>query len=136
MKKVLVLTKTNWKEAPRLRHQLTRLLKKNNFDIHYVEKNTFWTIKTTKRIEEGILIYNHPELIHHQLRYNKFFQWLNNFVVKFYLRKLFKTQVFDHIINFNYDYSFIDELFPNVHTITLINDDFESMAKFGMKKQK
>lgn len=135
MNKVLILTKTNWQEAPRLRHQITRLLSKKEFDIHFVEKNTYLKLKILKRQEEGISFYKHPELIHHQLRYHSFIQNCNNRIVKYYLKKLFKNETFDYIINFNYDYVFLKELFPRSVIVSFINDDFESMAKWKMKSQ-
>lgn len=37
------------------------------------------------------------------------------------------------IINFNYDYDFLKDLFPNKKVVTIINDDFIAQAKFWMK---
>jgi hypothetical protein len=135
MKKVLILTKTNWNEPPRIRHQITNLLKAKGYQITYVEKNTYRSILIRKRSEEGILFFSHAELIHHQLRYHKIIQWANNQVVKFYLKKIIRQVEFGFILNFCYDYSFIRQLEPEKRIITMIEDDFESQAKFGMKIQ-
>ncbi|MEW4922386.1 hypothetical protein [Algibacter sp. 2305UL17-15] len=135
MKNVLVLTKTNWNEAPRIRHQITHLLRENGYNVSYVEKNTYKNIFVSERIEEGIKFFSHAELIHHQLRYFPLIQRLNNFVVKIYLKRISKKGQIDFIVNFNYDYSFLKELFPRKKIITLINDDFEEQSKFGMRKQ-
>lgn len=135
MKKVLILTKTNWSEPPRIRHQVTRLLKKHGYEITYVERNSYKNIFVKKRSEEDITFYGHPELIHHQLRWHPLFQRANNEVVKFYLKKIINQIEFDLIINFCYDYSFLPEIAEGRKIVTIINDDFEAQAKFGMKDQ-
>lgn len=134
MKSVLILTKTNWNEPPRIRHQVTRLLKEKGYNITYVEKNTYRSFLVKKRIEEGINFYSHAELIHHQLRYFPIIQKLNNAVVKFYLKRIIKKIKFDFIMNFSYEYSFLKKLAPNKRVITMMEDDFEEQAKFGMTK--
>lgn len=135
MKKVLIVTKTNWREAPRIRHQVTRLLRDAGYQITFIEKNAYKNLFIRHRHQEGIEFYAHAELIHHQLRYFPFIQWLNNFVVKYYLRKITKRLEFDFVMNFCYDYHFLKSLFPGKKVITMIEDDFESQAKFGMTRQ-
>ncbi|QLE02362.1 hypothetical protein HX109_12645 [Galbibacter sp. BG1] len=135
MKSVLILTKTDWNEPPRIRHQISRLLKEKGYNVHYVEKSSYNSIIPKKRIEEGIKFYRHSELIHHQLRYTKLIQNLNNLVVKFYLKKILKNRDFDCILNFCYDYSFLKEIVKDTKIVTFINDDFEEQAKLGMRKQ-
>ncbi|PKV48782.1 hypothetical protein ATE84_0794 [Aquimarina sp. MAR_2010_214] len=134
MKKVLILTKTNWGEPPRIRHQITRLLKEKGYKITYVEKNSYRSVFIKNRIEESIAFCSHAELIHHQLRYFPFIQRLNNFVVKYYLKKILKEVDFDFIMNFSYEYDFLKELAPNKKVITMMEDDFEAQAKFGMTR--
>lgn len=134
MNKVLILTKTNWAEAPRIRHQITRLLLARNFEIVFVEKNSYRNFFIKKRKEEGIVFYGHAELVHHQLRYFPFIQYLNNAVVKYYLKKIIREVEFDFIFNFSYEYSFLKEL-TDKRIVTMIEDDFESQAKFAMTKQ-
>lgn len=134
MKHVLILTKTNWNEPPRIRHQVTRLLKKKGYIVTFVEKNTYKSLFIKSRKEEGIQFYSHAELIHHQLRFCGILQYMNNFIEKLYLRRIAKITKFDFIINFNYDYSFLKEI-TDKKVITIINDDFEAQGKFWMKKQ-
>lgn len=133
--KVLMVTKTNWSEAPRIRHQLTMLLKRKGYQIVFIEKNAYKSFFIKNRNEDGINFFSHAELIHHQLRYHSVIQWLNNLVVKFYLRKILKKVEFDFVFNFCYDYSFLKQLIPDKKIITMIEDDFESQAKFGMTTQ-
>lgn len=133
MKKVLIITRTNWSEPPRIRHQLTRLLLQHGYAITYVEKNAYKNALVRTRTEEGITFYAHAELLHHQLRYFRVLQEANNFVVKQYLKKILKRVEFDFILNFCYEYSFLKQLAPGKKVITMIEDDFESQAKFGME---
>ncbi|TMM58949.1 glycosyltransferase family 4 protein [Maribacter algarum] len=135
MKKVLILTKTDWSEPPRIRHQITRLLKEEGYSITFVEKNSYKSIFIKHRKEEGIDFYSHAQLIHHQLRYFPLIQKLNNSLVKFYLKKIMKKLEFDFIMNFSYNYSFLKKLAPGKKIITMMEDDFEAQAKFGMTKQ-
>lgn len=134
MNKVLIITRTNWSEAPRIRHQITRLLLSKGFEITYIEKNAYSNLFIRRRKEEGIKFYSHAELLHHQLRYTRLIQDSNNFVVKWYLRKILKEVEFDFILNFCYEYSFLKALVSGKKVITVIEDDFESQAKFGMRK--
>ncbi|USD26667.1 hypothetical protein [Flagellimonas marinaquae] len=135
MRKVLILTKTNWDEPPRIRHQVTRMLKKHGYQITFIEKCSYKSFLVKERMEEGITFYSHPELIHHQLRQSRFIQRANNALVKFYLKKIIHNLEFDFVINFCYDYSFLPQLAGNKKIITIINDDFEAQAKLGMEKQ-
>lgn len=135
MKKVLILTKTDWSEPPRIRHQITRLLKEKGYAITFVERNSYNSIFIKHRKEENIDFYSHAQLIHHQLRYFPLIQKLNNSLVKFYLKKIIKKVEFDFIMNFSYNYSFLKKLAPGKKIITMMEDDFEAQAKFGMTKQ-
>lgn len=135
MKKVLILTKTDWDEPPRIRHQVARLLKNHGYEITFVERNSYKNLFIKKRVEEGITFYGHSEFIHHQLRKYSFIQKANNTVVKFYLRKILKEIEYDFIINFCYDYPFLSKIADGKKVITIINDDFEAQAKLGMEKQ-
>jgi hypothetical protein len=134
MNRVLIVTRTNWNEPPRIRHQITRLLKAKGYQITYIEKNSYRNLFVKHRREEGIVFFAHAELIHHQLRYFPLIQAANNFVVKFYLRRILKELKFDFIMNFCYEYHFLKDLAPGKKIITMIEDDFESQAKFGMTR--
>lgn len=132
MKKVLIITRTNWNEAPRIRHQITRMFKARGYQIAYIEKNSYRNVFIKHRYEEGIDFYAHAELIHHQLRYFPIIQKLNNAVVRFYLKRIVKKIEYDFVMNFCYEYSFLKKLMPNKKIVTMIEDDFESQAKFAM----
>ena len=131
--KIVILTKTNWNEAPRIRHQLANLLKSGNHIVHFFEKNTSIFSPLRKRTENDISFYSHPELIHHQLRIFPFIQQLNSKLVQKHLTAILNTIDYDLIINFHYDYSFLKSL-TTKPIITFINDDFVAQGKFWMKK--
>ncbi len=131
---LVIFTKTNWDEPPRIRHQITQMLHLRGYKIIFFERNSFKKINCTTRIENGIKFYSHWEPIHHQLRPFKFLIWINNYITKQIITRILKHQHFDAILNFCYDYSFLKELFPDKRIVTLINDDFELQAKSWMKK--
>src|SRR5258705_6459522 len=76
-----------------------------------------------------------PENIHHQLRPFRFISDAAHYPVKQHIRKWFHhhTQP-DIIINFNYYFYFLKNLFPDIPLCTIINDDFVAQAKPWMKK--
>ena len=168
-KNIIIFSKTEWQEPPRLRHQLTRLLKKNGHNIIFFEKNSFRVqrgipfiyFQPAARLEEGIHFYSHPELLHHQLRPFRLLRKLNEYYELRYINKILnnnnkpqldKTEIQqgkhltaniqhptsniqpDLIINFNYDYYFLKNIFPDTPIATIINDDFEVKAKLWMKR--
>ena len=159
IKNIIIFSKTKWQEPPRLRHQLTRLLKKNGHNIIFFEKNSFrakrgipfFCSQPTVRLEEGIHFYSHPELLHHQLRPFRLLRKLNEYYELKYINKILnnnnnnkqssniqpQTSNIKHqtsnikpdlIINFNYDYYFLKNIFPDTPIATVINDDFEVKA--------
>ena len=134
MKSVLILTKTNWDEPPRIRHQVTRLFLEKGYKVTYLEKNTYKSVFIKRRKQEGIHFYSHAELLHHQLKFFPILQYLNGLVVKHYLKKIIKEIDYDFVLNFCYDYTFLKDIFPNKQIITFINDDFEAQAKMGMRR--
>lgn len=133
-KKIVIFTKTNWEEPPRIRHQITKLLLENEHEVIFFEKSDFKQFKILKYIKNNILFFKHFELLHHQLRPFKFMVKINAFITKYLIKKSLKNEKIDLIINFNYDYYFLKEIFPNLKIITIINDDFVAQAKPWMIK--
>jgi hypothetical protein len=131
--KVLVISKTAWKEAPRLRHQLTRMFRDIGFSMFYIQTLGFGKEYDNKG-EKNITCSNIFEPVHHQLRVFRWIAWVNRFFVKRQITKMTKGIRVKLILNFNYDYDFLSTIFPGVLVLTVINDDFEAMAKPWMKK--
>ena len=133
-KRVVIFTKTNWDEPPRIRHQLTKLLLENKHQVVFFEKSNFKQFKIIKYIKDNILFFKHFELLHHQLRPFEFMVKINAMVTKFFIKKALKNEKIDLIINFNYDYYFLKEMFSDLKIVTIINDDFVAQARPWMPK--
>ena len=132
-----LFTKTNWDEPPRIRHQLADLLIKNNHEVYFFQKpkQNFSTKPETNSLNEITLI-RYSELLHHQLRPGRYTQIVNGSFCKKNIRKAIKYLPLPNvIINFNYEYYFLREIFPKINIITLLNDDFVGSAKPWMKKE-
>jgi len=133
-KKVALFTKTKWNEPPRIRHQVARLLRDNGHQVIFFEKHHYKFWSQYQYHLEDITFHNIPELFHHQFRP---FKWMVNLNYKFLSDKIIKLGLvnnIDLIVNFNYDYGFLRKLFPETKIITIINDDFEIMARPWMKR--
>lgn len=81
----------------------------------------------------GIMLRQSYQLIHHQLRVLWLFALINSFFEKISIKKCFGATLDDSfvIVNFNYDYFFLRDLFPKNKIITIINDDFVAQSKFN-----
>jgi hypothetical protein len=128
---VLVISRTPWFETPRIRHQLSRMLRDGGFNIFYLE-TIFGNKPESEVTEYGIQVFRIYERVHHQLKPFEFLSKLNTRAVKKQIIELFSGFDFVAVFNFNYDYDFIGEIF-RAPIITLINDDFIASAKPWMK---
>lgn len=139
MSRFVFFTKTNWNEAPRLRHQLAFLLKEHEHNLIFFERpNSFFSRKKTltEPIDQ-IEFLRTSELMHHKLRFTNGIHVLNAHIEKSYIKKMINQYALsgdDYVVNFNYDYYFLRQLFPNNKIITIINDDFWCCAFFGYEK--
>lgn len=137
MTRYLVFNKSTWNEPPRLRHQVTRMVHHYGGEVLFVQKPRFPWRKPTSGdygVAEGaISLTRTQQLIHHQLRIWQPLARLN----AAYEKRSIKNNENIHqygkdsiILNFNYDYFFLRELFPKNKILTFINDDFVAQAKF------
>jgi len=133
------LTKTNWDEPPRLRHQLALLLINAGHEVFFFERpaSVIGNCQTSGNGSSGLHFYKSRQLIHHKLRMVNFLHVLNakyeNHELSKRLRRL--GVLTDYIVvNFNYDYYFLRHVFPNNRIITVINDDFWCRALFGYER--
>lgn len=139
MSKFVFFTKTDWREPPRLRHQLANLLVKYGHKVLFFEKpnNVFSrSISVTPATKTISFIRTH-ELLHHKLRVNDVLRTINAAVELNSIKSAISNYDFscaDHIVNFNYDYHFLRKLFPKNKLITIINDDFWCRALFGYEE--
>lgn len=135
----IFFTKTNWVEPPRLRHQLAHLLADAGHEVIFFEQPTY---PFTRSIcgDSGhprICLYRYREGLHHKLRLHPSLHYVNAVFVKAQISRVadnLKLNDRDVIVNFNYEYFFLKELFPKQRLITIINDDFWSTAIAGYEK--
>jgi hypothetical protein len=135
----IFFTKTSWKEPPRLRHQLAKLLSKNNHQVIFFEVPSYaWNAKANPHPDQPEISFRrHRQLLHHKLRLLPLLHYINAFFEKKQIRKQLSSMAIrqdDVIVNFNYDYFFLRDLFPSSPLITLINDDHWCRAIAGYEK--
>ena len=133
MLRFVFFTKTRWDEPPRLRHQLARLLACAGHEIIFCTKPRYpWQKKSLPAASEpGLRLCQHQELMHHRLRIFSFLRYANSYWTRRSMREIvreFAIGANDIIVNFNYEYYFLRELFTPNKLITIINDDFVSCA--------
>lgn len=136
MTRFVFFTKTSWKEPPRLRHQLARLLSRAGHEVVFFEKPWFpWRRRPAAPAAEGnITFHRHQELLHHKLRLSPLLRQANAFWVKREISGFAKALGIgaeDVVVNFNYEYYFLRDVFPGNRLVTVINDDFQARPLFG-----
>ncbi|WP_417446728.1 hypothetical protein [Kangiella sp.] len=134
--KILIITRTNWNEPPRIRHQLCNMLLKRGHKVVFLEKPTNKLLSPLRlqTVSENLTLGVYPELLHHQLKFFGLFQYLNAKFVMVKLKSFLNKNKFDLIFNFNYDYSYITSCIDADKFVTIINDDFIAQAKPWMRR--
>lgn len=135
----ILFTKTNWKEPPRLRHQLARLLADAGHEVVFFERPVFpWqSISQSDSNHSRIHLYRYWQGLHHKLRFLPWLHYANAVVEKAGIARFtndLRVNDKDVIVNFNYDYFFLRDLFPKQRVITIINDLFWSRAIGGYER--
>ena len=132
-RRFIFFTKTAWHEPPRLRHQLARLLVDDGDRVLFAERPGLWKTPPAggSDVPSGITLFRHQELMHHKMRVSPLMRalnraWTSPSIIES-LRNFQPTRE-DVIVNFNYEYYFLRDLFPRNPLITVINDDFISRA--------
>jgi hypothetical protein len=126
----IFLTKTNWEEPPRIRHQLARLLAERGHCVTFGERPGT-KAELPHLNAEGITTFRHTELLHHKLRGHSLLRSLNAAWTVRSLRATLSSRPVDAsdvLVNFNYDYYFLRSIAPHSPIVTVINDDFISSA--------
>lgn len=137
MREYIVFTKSSWNEPPRLRHQVTSLVLNGGGEVWFFEKSGYlWerTWREKKEAENGrVHLHRSCQLLHHQLRVARILQDANATIESKGVRKALDVRAFEGagVVNFNYDYYFLRDLFPRQRILTIINDDFVAMARWG-----
>lgn len=127
----LFISKTNWTDAPRIRHQLTNLLNEKGHDVFFVQKNRFASSLQIEKKTPLLTLVRHGELLHHQLRVTPIIRSLNRRFEQNQIDQLaqqLKSKDLK-ILNFNYDSSYLRTCFPHNEITTLVHDDYIAGAR-------
>jgi len=118
-----LFTKSRWDEAPRLRHQIAQMLAANGHTLTFFERPTLLH-RGRRVVDDKVTLVQTRWLMRGQLRVHRVLARLNNAVEKRELRRAIQGPPAIGVINFNYDYEFLRELFPQSKIVFVINDDF------------
>ena len=126
-------------ETPRIRHQLADLLMSYGHKVVFYQKPLYFFNQSNglanKQVSDDLEIRQTKQLLHHQLRLIRPLSYLNSKYerdsIQLSIGRINKNDV---IINFNYDYCFLRDIFHNNKIVTVINDDFVAQAKFNSGK--
>ena len=134
MSTFIIFTRTSWDEAPRLRHQVTRLLVEAGHRVYFFDRpRRALSRQVPLDPVAGMTptIVHTSQLLHHQLRVVPPLHAINSWFVRRQIAEFLRTISAEEvtIINFNYDYYFLRELFPSKRIVTIINDDFEAQSR-------
>jgi hypothetical protein len=135
VREFILVTHTRWDEAPRIRHQLARLLAGIGHRVLFVERadGPMTQVRNgATEVEPGIFLTRTNRLLHHQFRIVAPLDWANELVVRRHLMSQVRASGFGTdatVINFTHDYRFLRSAFPSSEVITIIHDDFEAQAR-------
>lgn len=138
MARFIFVTKTRWEEPPRLRHQLAHLLADAGHEVVFFERPLApWQSRRSPRdVAPRIVVAQYAELVHHKLRLARWLHALNAVPVRSSLSAAVRDAGGSQdavLVNFNYDYWFLRDVFPANRLVTIINDDFVATAPFGAR---
>jgi hypothetical protein len=124
----LLFTKSDWDEAPRLRHQVAALLADAGHEVLFFERPRL-TRRAARRVRDRVTAVRTRNVVHPQLRVSRALSAVNNAVEKREIRRAAPRRPSVGIVNFNYEYEFLRDLFPDSRIVTVINDDFIDGAR-------
>jgi hypothetical protein len=131
----VLFTNTQWTQAPRLRHQVARLLAQAGHRVTFFETPAHpWQAvdRAPREVEPRIRLVSSRQLLHHQLRVARPLQRLNEAFVLGEIRRSLPVDVDParcEIINFRYEYGFVRTAFPGRPMVTIIHDNFEAQCR-------
>lgn len=140
MQKFIFFTRTYWIEPPRLRHQLANLLHNSGNEIIFFENPNHpcrkYKYAYSSSVEKNFHFYRINDFIVYRLRFLHIFESLHAYFSKREIKKKLLHQDLSDavIVNFNYDYYFLRDIFPDKKIITVINDDFVAQSISGYKE--
>lgn len=135
MQDFVLFTNTQWTQAPRLRHQVARLLAQSGHRVTFFETPAHpWQQidRAPREVEPRIRLVSSRQLLHHQLRVARPLQRLNEAFVLGEIRRSLPADVDParcEIVNFRYEYGFVRSAFPGRPMVTIIHDNFEAQCR-------
>jgi hypothetical protein len=138
---ILLLTRTLWREPPRLRHQVAQLLLGAGQTVLFAERPalfgtpSFMARQHVRTSSEQLMLLPQQDLVHHQLRLLPALHHLNAAWARSALQRVLDQRAangplrVEQLINFNYDAFWLRRLFPSLPITTIINDDFEALSR-------
>jgi glycosyltransferase involved in cell wall biosynthesis len=131
----VLVTHTRWSEAPRIRHQVARLLVDAGHRVLFLERADYpWSaaVPEAREVEPRLTVARTTRLIHHQFRVLPSMHRLDAAHVSRRLRDAVArwgaTGDFT-VVNFTHDGWFLREAFPGHRIVTIIHDDFEGQSR-------
>jgi hypothetical protein len=135
MSNYILITHTPWIEAPRVRHQIARLIAGAGHQVWFFERAAYpWQHAGTlvEEVEPGITVVGSLRLLHHQLRVVPPLDWVNAAFVLSQISARMRALSIDRdatVINFAHDYCFLRQIFPHNRIVTVYHDDIEAQTK-------
>lgn len=135
MQDFVLFTNTQWTQAPRLRHQIARLLAQAGHRVTFFETPAHpWrpVDRAPREVEPRIRLVSSRQLLHHQLRVVRPLQRLNERFMMGEIRRSLPADVDSRtctVINFRYDYGFLRQAFPGRPMLTIIHDNHEAQCR-------
>jgi hypothetical protein len=135
MQDFVLFTNTQWTQAPRLRHQVARLLAQAGHRVTFFETPAHpWQAidRQPREVEPRIRLVLSRQLLHHQLRIATPLRLLNERYVLAEIRRTLPPDVDPRrctVINFRYEYGFVRGAFPGCPMHTIIHDNFEAQCR-------
>lgn len=130
----VIVTNTRWDEAPRIRHQVARLLLESGHRVLFIERADPFRSRSIpdSRPLPGLTVARTRQVLHHQLRVLPALHRLDAGYVIPQLRDAVDRWSEGRsygIVNFRHDGWYLRGAFPGRRIVTIINDDFEAQSR-------
>lgn len=135
MASIVLFTHTRWEEAPRIRHQVARLLRDFGHRVLFIERGDSvfkYRPGQPREVEADIWVARPLRAVHHQLRVASVLHHLEASMVAPVVRRIVYQWAYGApgaIVNFAHDGWWLRRAFPSTRIVTIIHDDFEAQSR-------
>lgn len=135
MREAVLFTHTRWDEAPRIRHQVARLLRDAGHRVLFLERgDPGWgrSVPRARDVEPGISVARPPRPIHPQLRVAAPLHRLDATITSRAVVDIVGAWSANGdflVVNFAHDGWWLRAAFPGRRVTTIIHDDFEAQSR-------